>query len=229
MNAQELSRYFDHTLLKATAREADIVQLCQEAKDYGFATVCVQPSWVVRCSHELQGTRVGVCTVVGFPLGANVTATKVAETKLAVAQGATEIDMVINVGWALEGAWSDLEKEIRDIKEACGKVPLKVILETCYLNEEQIRQACLASASAGALFVKTSTGFGTGGATAEQVKLMRSTIPAAMKVKASGGIRTLNDAQTMIAAGADRLGASASVAIVKEFGGASHAGAGSGY
>jgi deoxyribose-phosphate aldolase len=229
MNANELAPYFDHTLLKATAREADILQLCQEAREGGFATVCVQPVWVSRCASVLKDSEVGVCTVLGFPLGANETAIKVEETRLAIRQGATEVDMVINVGWALDGRWKELTDEIRLIREAAGKVPLKVILETCYLTNEQIVRACQASSEAGARFVKTSTGFGTGGATTEQVKLMKASIPATMKVKASGGIRTLADATAMIEAGADRLGASASVAIIKELRGETHAGVHPGY
>ncbi|MEI8092836.1 MAG: deoxyribose-phosphate aldolase [Spirochaetales bacterium] len=229
MTAKELAPYFDHTLLKATAREADIVQLCREARESHFATVCIQPVWVPRCADELRGSGVGVCTVIGFPLGANTTAVKVAETKLAVEQGATEVDMVINVGWALDERWADVTEEIRQIRVAAGKTPLKVILETCYLTDEAIGKACDASAKAGAAFVKTSTGFGTGGATESHIRLMRSRVPASMKVKASGGIRTLADAVTMIEAGASRLGASASVAILKELKGEADAGVSSGY
>lgn len=229
MTLNELAKKFDHTLLKATAVETDIRKLCDEARTYRFASVCVNPCWVPTAAQILQGTDVLVCTVIGFPLGANATAVKAQETQLAVAEGAGEVDMVLNVGWALEGRWSAVEEDIRQVRLAAGKVPLKVILETCYLSEEQIAKACTAAAAAGALFVKTSTGFGTSGATASHVRLMKRTIPAGMKVKASGGIRTLADTLDLLEAGADRIGASASVAICKEFGGEQNAGVPVGY
>jgi deoxyribose-phosphate aldolase len=229
MNLNDLARKFDHTLLKATAAEADIRKLCDEARQYSFASVCVNPCWVTLCAELLKGSDVLVCTVVGFPLGANATAIKVEETRLAVRQGAGEVDMVINVGWAVEGRWDELENEIREICEAAGKVPLKVILETCYLNNDQIVRACQASSKAGAAFVKTSTGFATAGATVDHVRLMKKSIASGMKVKASGGIRTLSDTLAMLEAGAERIGASAGVAIIKEYQGESHAGVPVGY
>ena len=229
MNLNELARKFDHTLLKATAAEADIRKLCDEARQYGFASVCVNPCWVPLCAQLLQGSGVLVCTVAGFPLGANATAVKVEEARLAVAQGAGEVDMVINVGWAVEGRWDALQDEIRDIREAVGKVPLKVILETCYLNNDQIVRACQSASRAGAAFVKTSTGFATAGATPDHVRLMKKSVAAGVKVKASGGIRTLSDTLAMLEAGAERIGASAGVAIIKEYQGESHAGVPVGY
>lgn len=229
MNLNELAKKFDHTLLKATAVEADIRKLCDEARTHHFASVCVNPCWVPLASQLLKGSDVLVCTVIGFPLGANATALKAHETTLAVAEGAGEVDMVINVGWALEGRWDAVENDIRQVRQAAGKVPLKVILETCYLTEDQIARACQAASAADARFVKTSTGFGTAGATAAHVRLMKKTIKPGMLVKASGGIRTLGDTLALLEAGADRIGASASVAIVKEFQGEHHAGVSTGY
>jgi deoxyribose-phosphate aldolase len=229
MTLKDLARKFDHTLLKATATETDIRKLCDEARKHGFASVCVNPCWVLLCSELLKGTEVLVCTVIGFPLGANATSIKVEETKLAVREGAGEVDMVINVGWAVAGRWEALEDEIHRVRDAAGKAPLKVIVETCYLTNDQIVKSCQAAAQAGAAFVKTSTGFGTAGATVDHVRLMRKTVPAGVKVKASGGIRTLADTLAMLEAGADRIGASAGVAIVKEFQGEAHAGVPVGY
>jgi len=229
MTLNELAKKFDHTLLKATAVEADIRKLCDEARTHQFASVCVNPCWVALCSQLLQGSGVLVCTVIGFPLGANTTALKTHETTLAVADGAGEVDMVLNVGWALMGNWTAVEDDIRRVRVAAGAVPLKVILETCYLSDDQIVRACQSATAAGAAFVKTSTGFGSAGATAAHVRLMRKTISTGMKVKASGGIRTLSDTLDLLEAGADRIGASASVAIVKEFQGEQHAGVSAGY
>lgn len=229
MTLNDLAKKFDHTLLKATAVESDIRKLCEEARTYRFASVCVNPCWVPVSAALLKGSDVLVCTVIGFPLGANATALKAHEATLAVAQGAGEVDMVINVGWALEGRWDAVEDDIRQVRQSAGTVPLKVILETCYLSDEQIAKACAAASAAGALFVKTSTGFGTAGATAAHVRLMRKSIKPGMKVKASGGIRTLSDTLDLLEAGADRIGASASVAIVKEFGGEQNAGIPVGY
>jgi deoxyribose-phosphate aldolase len=229
MTLNDLAKKFDHTLLKANATEADIRKLCDEARQHGFASVCVNPCWVTLCTELLKGTAVLVCTVVGFPLGANATDVKVEEARQAVAQGAGEVDMVINVGWAVEGRWDLLQDEIRQIREAAGKAPLKVILETCYLSNDQIAKASQAAAKAGAAFVKTSTGFGTAGATVDHVRLMKKNITAGVQVKASGGIRTLSDTLAMLEAGADRIGASAGVAIIKEFQGETHAGVPVGY
>jgi deoxyribose-phosphate aldolase len=229
MNLSELAKKFDHTLLKATAVEADIRKLCEEARIYRFASVCVNPCWVSLCADLLKGTDVLVCTVIGFPLGANASSLKAQEATMAVAQGAGEVDMVLNVGWALEARWDAVQEDILLVRKASGSVPLKVILETCYLNDDQIVKACQAATAAGAAFVKTSTGFGSAGATADQVRLMRKSITAAMKVKASGGIRTLSDTLSLLEAGADRIGASASVAIVKEYQGEQNAGVPVGY
>jgi len=229
MNLNELAKKFDHTLLKATAVEADIRKLCGEALSYRFATVCVNPCWVPLASELLAGSDVLVCTVIGFPLGANAPALKAHEAALAVAQGAGEVDMVLNIGWALQGQWDAVEDDIRQVRQAAGTVPLKVILETCYLTGGQIARSCAAAAAAGALFVKTSTGFGTAGATADHVRLMKKNIKPTMKVKASGGIRTLSETLDLLEAGADRIGASASVAIVKEFQGELSAGVPVGY
>jgi len=229
MKLNELAKKFDHTLLKATAVEADIRKLCGEALTYRFASVCINPCWVALASELLKGSEVLVCTVIGFPLGANSSALKAHEAALAIAQGAGEVDMVLNIGWALEGKWDAVEDDILQVRQAAGEVPLKVILETCYLNNGQIVSACQAASKAGASFVKTSTGFGTAGATAEHVRLMKKNIKPGMKVKASGGIRTLSETLDLLEAGADRIGASASVAIVKEFQGELSAGVSVGY
>jgi deoxyribose-phosphate aldolase len=229
MTLNELAKKFDHTLLKATAVEADIRKLCEEARAFRFASVCVNPCWVPLAAELLRGSDVLVCTVIGFPLGANSSALKAHEAAIAVAEGAGEVDMVINVGRALEGRWDLVESDIRQVRQAAGTVVLKVILETCYLSDDQIAKACAAASAAGAVFVKTSTGFGTAGATADHVRLMRKSIKPGMKVKASGGIRTLSDTLDLLEAGADRIGASASVAIVKEFKGEQSAGVPVGY
>jgi deoxyribose-phosphate aldolase len=229
MTLNELAKKFDHTLLKATAVESDIRKLCDEARTYRFASVCVNPCWVPLSAELLKGSDVLVCTVIGFPLGANASALKAAEATRAVAEGAGEVDMVLNVGWALEGRWDLVQADILAVRQAAGAVPLKVILETCYLNVDQISRACAAASAAGAAFVKTSTGFGTAGATADHVRLMKKSIKAGMRVKASGGIRTLSDTLDLLEAGADRIGASASVAIVKEFQGEQNAGVSTGY
>jgi len=229
MTLNELAKKFDHTLLKASAVEADIRKLCEEARTFHFASVCVNPCWVPLSAELLKGSDVLVCTVIGFPLGANAPALKAHEATLAVSQGAGEVDMVLNVGHALEGKWDLVEAEIRLVRQAAGSVPLKVILETCYLSVEQIARASAVSAAAGAAFVKTSTGFGTAGATADHVRLMKKSVTPGVKVKASGGIRTLSDTLVLLEAGADRIGASASVAIVKEFQGEQSAGVPVGY
>lgn len=217
MTLTELAKKFDHTLLKATAVEVDIRKLCVEARSFHFASVCVNPCWVPLSAELLQGSDVLVCTVIGFPLGATSTAIKAQETTWAVAQGAGEVDMVLNVGHALEGRWDLVEEDIRQVRQAAGPVPLKVILETCYLSVDQIARASAVAAASGAAFVKTSTGFGSAGATVDHVRLMKKSVPSHVKVKASGGIRTLSDTLALLEAGADRIGASASVAIVKEF------------
>ncbi len=212
----ELNRYFDHTLLKPDAKSDQIVKLCAEAKEYRFASVCVNPDFVPLAAKELKGTDVKVCTVIGFPLGANMPEIKAMEAKRAILDGATEVDMVLNVSKAKEGDFDYVEKEIALIKEACGDILLKVILETCLLNDEEIVACCKAAMEAKADYVKTSTGFSKGGATTHAVALMRQTVGDALGVKASGGIHTKEEALAMIEAGASRIGASASVAIMNE-------------
>ncbi|BCN26487.1 deoxyribose-phosphate aldolase [Vibrio alfacsensis] len=204
----------DHTLLMPTATEKQITTLCNEAIEHSFFSVCVNPTYIATCAALLKNSGVKVCTVIGFPLGANTTAVKVFETENAVENGADEIDMVINIGHALDGKWSEIEKEIAAIKTACQGRLLKVIFETCLLADEQIAKLCEISKQAGADFVKTSTGFSTGGATEEHIRLMRTCVGNEMGVKASGGVRTQVIAQTMIDAGASRIGTSAGVSIV---------------
>ena len=207
----------DHTLLKPIATAEQIRELCAEARANKFASVCVNPVWVPLVAKELSGSGVAVCTVIGFPLGANATETKVEEAKLAIKHGAQEVDMVINVGALKSGDLRALEDEIRAVvKASAPKAIVKVIIETCFLSDEEKRAACELAVKAGAHFVKTSTGFGTGGATAEDVRLMRKTVGGACKVKASGGIRSYHDAILMLEAGADRLGTSSGVAIIAE-------------
>ena len=214
MNTQ-IAKIIDHTLLKS-AKSSQIVALCAEAREFGFASVCVNPTHVKLASKELEGSQVKVCTVVGFPLGENTTKVKVFETKQAIKDGATEIDMVINQSHAKSNSWKKVEKEIAALKKACGDLVLKVIIETCNLTDAQIVNACKASIAAGADFVKTSTGFGKGGATVHAVKLMADTVhPHGLKVKASGGVHNTQEALAMMEAGADRIGASCGVEICK--------------
>ncbi len=213
----KINKLIDHTLLKAFATAEDIKKLCEEAKEYDFASVCVNPC-NVKLAHELlKGTDVRVCTVIGFPLGANTMEVKAYETEDAVKNGANEIDMVINVGKAKEHDFNYLVEEIRSVVDSADGNLVKVILETCYLTDEEIVEACHAASIAGAQFVKTSTGFGTGGATVKHVSLMRKSIPSTMSVKASGGIRTLEDLEKMVAAGATRIGASSGKKIIEEY------------
>lgn len=211
-----MNKYIDHTILKATATESDIVKLCNEAKAYNFKSVCVNPANVAYAKRLLNGSDVLVCTVIGFPLGANTINIKMLETVDAINNGADEIDMVINVAKAKDDDFAYIENEIKAVVSAAGGRCVKVILETCYLTNEEIVKACNAAKIAKASFVKTSTGFGTAGATAEHVALMKQTVGDELQVKASGGIRTLDDVERMIAAGATRIGASAGVQIMKE-------------
>ncbi len=211
----ELNGLIDHTNLHQDARRADIERLCDEAIHYGFATVCVNSCWVPLAAARLAGTGVGVTTVVGFPLGAASTQAKAAETAQAVADGATEIDMVLNVGRCKDGDDDFCREDIAAVVEAAGDATVKVILECCLLTDDEIVRACNCSVAAGADFVKTSTGFSTGGATVHDVTLMRQTVGDACKVKAAGGMHTRAEAEAMVAAGADRLGTSASIAIVE--------------
>ena len=211
----ELNRYIDHTLLKPAATRADIAKLCAEAKEYRFASVCVNSAHIAEVSAALAGTDVTPCCVVGFPLGTMETEAKAFEAARAAALGAREIDMVMDIGAAKEGDFARVETDIAAVVSAIqGRAKLKVILECCLLTDEEKTAACLAAKRAGADFVKTSTGFSTGGATEHDVALMRAAVGDDMGVKASGGIRTQEDALRMIAAGASRIGASAGIAIV---------------
>lgn len=210
-----INTYIDHTLLKADSRQEQIDQILEEAKRYAFASVCVNPTWVAYCSEKLQSSSVKVCTVVGFPLGATTPAVKAFETKEAIANGADEIDMVINIGAAKDGNWKLVEDDIRAVVEASGDKLVKVIIEACLLTDEEKVKACEASVRAGADFVKTSTGFSTGGATIADVALMLQTVGPDIGVKAAGGARSLADAQAFVEAGATRIGTSSGVAIVE--------------
>lgn len=209
------ANYFDHTILKADAIEAQVTKICEEALANGFTSVCVNQYYTKFVAEKLKGSDVLVCTVVGFPLGMSDTRVKAFETKAAIEDGAQEIDMVINVGALKDCKYDYVRNDIKTLKETCGtKVTLKVILETCLLTEEEIIKACELAKEAGADFVKTSTGFSTGGAKAADVALMRKTVGKEMGVKASGGIHTTGEAQAMLDAGASRLGTSATLAII---------------
>ena len=210
----EMNRLIDHTLLKADASISSIEKLCNEALNYHFASVCVNPGFVPLASKLLKGSDVKVCTVIGFPLGATLPKAKQAETLLAVEAGAEEIDMVINVSMAKEHQFDYVENEIRLVKEVCANKILKVILETCLLTDNEIVSCCKAAVNAGADFVKTSTGFSKGGATTHAVKIMRDTVGPNFGVKASGGIHSYEEALDMVNAGANRIGASCGVEIV---------------
>ncbi len=226
MKKNELAGMIDHTLLKSTATSSQIDELCKEAMRYGFFSVCVNPTWVERCFYNLTGTNVRICTVIGFPLGQNTSGSKAEEARIAVGEGAGELDMVMKLGRFLEGEYESVLDDIRGVVEAAGGIatvgraaaggkPVKVIIEICYLTDEQIVLACQIAEKAGAKYVKTSTGFGTGGATVEAVELMRKTVGPMFGVKASGGIKTYEDAMKMIMAGATRIGASAGIEIIR--------------
>jgi len=213
----QFNKFFDHTLLKADATIAEITKLCAEAKEYDFMSVCVNPFFVPLCVKLLKGTKVKVCTVVGFPLGADEPATIAYAAALAVKEGATEVDMVQNVSMAKEHDFAFIEQEVRMVKNAVGKdITLKVILENCYLTEAEIVESCKACVKGGADFVKTSTGFGKSGAKASDVALMRKTVGPLVGVKAAGGIHTKKDVLDMLNAGANRIGCSHSVEIMNE-------------
>jgi len=215
MATKNIAAMIDHTLLKPEATKQQIEALCQEAKEYKFASVCVNPTWVSTAKELLQGSGVMVCTVIGFPLGATTSETKAFETKNAIDHGAEEVDMVINIGALKDGNDELVENDIRAVVEAAkGKAHTKVIIETSLLSKEEKIRACELSLKAGADFVKTSTGFSTGGATPEDIALMRKTVGPDMGVKASGGVRSTEDVQKMIEAGATRIGASSSIAII---------------
>ncbi len=220
MTTQEMAGYIDHTALKAEVTPADIERLCEEARRFAFATVCVNPCYVRMAADLLAGSTVKVCTVAGFPLGASASVVKAFEATRAIHDGATEVDMVIAVGLLKAGKDEEVQRDIRAVVEACreGRAHCKVIIEAALLSDDEKVRACKASIRAGADYVKTSTGFGPGGATAADVELMAKTVSSAgLKVKAAGGIRSAADAMNMIRAGASRIGASASVKIMEEF------------
>ncbi|WP_407363623.1 deoxyribose-phosphate aldolase (plasmid) [Pseudomonas luteola] len=210
-----LAHYIDHTLLAANASREQLRQLCQEAQQYGFYSVCVNSAHVPYVAQCLKETPSRVCAVVGFPLGAGLSETKAFEAERAIANGAQEIDMVLNIGWLKGGLLEDVRSDIAQVLAACGSVPLKVILETCLLDDLQKEQACMICRELGVAFVKTSTGFSHQGATLEDVRLMRRVVGPDMGVKASGGVRDYATAVAMIEAGATRLGTSSGVAIVQ--------------
>lgn len=213
----DLAALIDHTLLKQDATEEQIRKVCQEAREYKFASVCVNPSYAPLVTEQLKGSDVKVCCVIGFPLGATTTKTKVSETEEVIDNGAQEVDMVINVGAVKSGDWDFVRNDIESVVNAAGgNAVVKVIIETCLLNDEEKIKACTISKQAGADFVKTSTGFSTGGATIEDIKLMRTTVGPQMGVKASGGVKDYDTAVAMVKAGATRLGTSSGVAIAKK-------------
>lgn len=213
MTPSQLAQYIDHTALTAEKNEQDILKLCDEAIEHGFYSVCVNSGYIPLAKTKLAGSNVKICTVVGFPLGANLTSVKAFETQEAIKAGANEIDMVINVGWIKSQKWDAVKDDIQAVFNACAGVPLKVILETCLLTKDEIVKACEICKAIGVAFVKTSTGFNKGGATVEDVALMKQTV-GDIGVKASGGVRDTETALAMIKAGATRIGASAGIAIV---------------
>ena len=216
MDKKEIAKYLDDTLLKADATPEQIVKICEEAKTYGCASVCVNSGYVPLVSKELAGSEVKTCCVIGFPLGACTSEAKAAETTYSIEKGANEVDMVINVGRAKAGEWDYVKSDIQAVvKAAAGKALVKVIIETCLLTDEEKVKACQAAKEAGADFVKTSTGFSTGGAKVEDIRLMRETVGPDMGVKASGGVRDFEKAQAMIEAGATRIGTSSAAGIVE--------------
>ena len=212
----ELNRYIDHTLLKADATKDRIIKLCNEAKEQHFRTVCVNPCWISLCKELLAGSDVGVCCVIGFPLGANSTATKAFEAKDAIKLGADEVDMVINIGKLIDNDLDYVINDIKACKEAVGDHVLKVIIETCLLSDEQKVTACKCIKEAKADFVKTSTGFSISGANLHDVKLLKDTVKDELLVKAAGGVKTHQDLLDMIANGADRIGTSSGVALISD-------------
>jgi len=211
------ANYIDHTLLKANAVEKDIKKLCKEAKEYEFFSVCVNPGYVKSCKKYLKGSEVKVCTVIGFPLGANITKVKLLEAKKAISDGADEIDVVMNIGKFKDKKYNYVSKELSKIVDLCNKkVLVKVIIETCYLTREEILKACELVYECGVDFVKTSTGYGTDGARVEDVQAMKEICKDKLKIKASGGIKTLAQVKEFILVGVDRIGTSSGVNIVKE-------------
>ena len=211
----KVAKMIDHTVLKATSTKEEVVSICKEAKEYGFFSVCINPTHIELAKKELENSDVKVCTVIGFPLGASTKEVKAFETKDAISKGADEVDMVINIGALKDKNYDLVYEDIKAVVEASNKQALvKVIIETCYLTDDEKVKACELAVKAGTDFVKTSTGFGTGGSTPEDIKLMRETVGPNIGVKASGGVRTDKDAKTVIDAGASRIGASASISIV---------------
>lgn len=213
---KNIAKMIDHTILKAFATENDVKQLCKEAKEYNFFSVCINPANIELAKKELEGSNVKVCTVIGFPLGANTSEVKAFETDDAIKKGADEVDMVINIAALKDKKYDYVLNDIKAVVDASNKRALvKVIIETCYLNDEEKKIACELSVKAGADYVKTSTGFGTGGSTPEDIKLMRDVVGPNIGVKASGGVRNQKDAKAVIEAGCSRIGASASITIAK--------------
>lgn len=215
MDKYEILKYADHTLLSPKATEAEIKSICDDGLKYHTASVCIPASYV-KFAHDYTNGKLNICTVIGFPLGYDTTAAKCFEAEDAIRNGANEIDMVINLGWLTDGRFDAVRDEIRAVKAACGNHILKVIIETCLLDDEQKRRMCHIVGEAGADFIKTSTGFSTGGATREDIALFAKNIPAGLKIKAAGGIRSFADAEDFIALGAERLGTSALVKLIKK-------------
>ncbi len=214
MEIREMLKRVDHTKLQAYCTWEEIQVLCEEAMEYETASVCIPPAYVERV-HETYGEKINICTVIGFPLGYQVTAAKVAEAQEAIAQGCNEVDMVINITDVKNGLFDKVEEEIRQVKKACGDHILKVIIETCYLTEKEKIAMCHAVTNAGADYIKTSTGFGTGGATVEDVKLFKEHIGPNVKIKAAGGVSSLEDLKTFIELGCDRIGTSRAIGLCK--------------
>lgn len=213
MTNKDILQYIDHTQLKAFTTWEDIQVLCEEAMEYHTASVCVPPAYIKRI-HDTYGEKINICTVVGFPLGYSVTQAKVAEVNQAIEDGASEIDMVVNIGDVKNGDFGKVENEIRTLKQACGSHILKVIVETCYLTEEEKIALCKAVTAAGADYIKTSTGFGTNGATLEDVKLFKEYIGPNVKIKAAGGVKTKEDLEAFLGEGCSRIGTSSAVSIL---------------
>ncbi|MFY1027725.1 deoxyribose-phosphate aldolase [Actinobacillus seminis] len=214
MQAKEIAKFIDHTALSAEKNEQDIIKLCDEAIENGFFSVCINSGYIPLAKEKLQGANVKICTVVGFPLGANLSSVKAFETQEAIRAGADEIDMVINIGWIKSQKWQAVKADIQAVLQACNGIPLKVILETCLLTKEEIVQACEICKALNVAFVKTSTGFNKGGATVEDVTLMKQVV-GEVGVKASGGVRDTQTALAMMEAGATRIGTSVGIAIIK--------------
>lgn len=219
MTVQQLAQYFDHTLLKANAQKADLEKLCAEAKEYNFHSIAINSAQVIWCKRQLAGTEVQVCSVVGFPLGQTTIESKVFETKDAIAKGADEIDYVINITELKEKNFAYIEREMQSIIDVCREKDIisKVIFETCYLTDDEKKQLCQIALQVQPDFIKTSTGFGTDGATFEDIKLMKAEVGDAVKIKASGGVRTLDMSLKLIELGVERIGSSASVEIIETF------------